>query len=219
MDPRWDFRKQSHNSHQFISLPFLFNSPLPYMCIRPHRHSLSSGAWPEASRWSCRWMPQLPSLSHSSQPPFLSGLWNGLTRGSPFLSFWNRMWEANISVLFLGGWCCYNKDSCDTRYKNIPRLMTSSDWPQTRKGRYCFRMRPRHSSYMFYMGVHVWSHSQYTLCHGLLIVIWHQSCVLLYVQWEVTTVSAWLSIGCFTGSGILSAQAEENPHWYNSNIV
>ncbi|XP_052366708.1 carboxylesterase notum2-like [Oncorhynchus keta] len=58
-------------------------------------------------------------------------------------------------LIFLeGGWCCYNKDSCDTRYKNIPRLMTSSDWPQTRKG-----------------------------------------------------------------SGILSAQAEENPHWYNSNIV
>ncbi|XP_022520388.1 carboxylesterase notum2 [Astyanax mexicanus] len=58
-------------------------------------------------------------------------------------------------LIFLeGGWCCYNKDTCDSRYKNIPRLMSSSDWPQTRKG-----------------------------------------------------------------SGILSAQADENPHWYNANIV
>ncbi|XP_017559168.1 carboxylesterase notum2 isoform X2 [Pygocentrus nattereri] len=58
-------------------------------------------------------------------------------------------------LIFLeGGWCCYNKETCDSRYKNIPRLMSSADWPQTRKG-----------------------------------------------------------------SGILSAQADENPHWYNANIV
>ncbi|XP_030638538.1 carboxylesterase notum2 [Chanos chanos] len=58
-------------------------------------------------------------------------------------------------LIFLeGGWCCYNKETCDSRYKNIPRLMSSAAWPQTRKG-----------------------------------------------------------------SGILSSQAEENPHWYNANIV
>ncbi|XP_048871226.1 carboxylesterase notum2 [Brienomyrus brachyistius] len=58
-------------------------------------------------------------------------------------------------LIFLeGGWCCYNKETCDSRYKNIPRLMSSSDWPQTRKG-----------------------------------------------------------------TGILSAQPEENPHWWNANIV
>ncbi|XP_056136877.1 carboxylesterase notum2 [Lampris incognitus] len=58
-------------------------------------------------------------------------------------------------LLFLeGGWCCYNKESCDSRYQNIPRLMSSSDWPQTKRG-----------------------------------------------------------------SGILSTQAEENPHWNNANIV
>ncbi|KAG7263238.1 hypothetical protein CRUP_001507, partial [Coryphaenoides rupestris] len=51
------------------------------------------------------------------------------------------------------GWCCYNKETCDVRYQNIPRLMSSSEWPQTRKG-----------------------------------------------------------------SGILSTRAEENPHWYNTNI-
>ncbi|MBN3303876.1 carboxylesterase notum2 [Amia ocellicauda] len=58
-------------------------------------------------------------------------------------------------MIFLeGGWCCYNKETCDSRYKNIPRLMSSLDWPQTRKE-----------------------------------------------------------------SGILSAQVEENPHWWNANTV
>ncbi|KAM7418648.1 hypothetical protein PAMA_015989 [Pampus argenteus] len=58
-------------------------------------------------------------------------------------------------LLFLeGGWCCHSKETCDSRYQNIPRLMSSSGWPQTKRG-----------------------------------------------------------------SGILSSQAEENPHWYNANIV
>ncbi|XP_012686639.2 carboxylesterase notum2 [Clupea harengus] len=58
-------------------------------------------------------------------------------------------------LIFLeGGWCCYNKETCEARYKNTPRLMSSADWTQTRKG-----------------------------------------------------------------SGILSTQTEENPHWYNANIV
>uniref|UniRef100_A0A3Q1GRE3 Notum pectinacetylesterase 2 n=1 Tax=Acanthochromis polyacanthus TaxID=80966 RepID=A0A3Q1GRE3_9TELE len=58
-------------------------------------------------------------------------------------------------LLFLeGGFCCYSKETCDSRYQNIPRLMSSSVWPQTKRG-----------------------------------------------------------------SGILSSQAEENPHWHNANIV
>uniref|UniRef100_A0A3Q3IIB0 Notum, palmitoleoyl-protein carboxylesterase n=1 Tax=Monopterus albus TaxID=43700 RepID=A0A3Q3IIB0_MONAL len=58
-------------------------------------------------------------------------------------------------LLFLeGGWCCYSKETCDSRYQNIRRLMSSSAWPQTKRG-----------------------------------------------------------------TGILSSQAEENPHWYNANIV
>ncbi|GAA6220282.1 carboxylesterase notum2-like [Lates japonicus] len=58
-------------------------------------------------------------------------------------------------LLFLeGGWCCYSKETCDSRYQNIPRLMSSSGWPQTKRG-----------------------------------------------------------------TGILSSQAEENPHWHNANIV
>lgn len=58
-------------------------------------------------------------------------------------------------LIFLeGGWCCYNKESCDARYRSIPRLMSSTDWPLTQKG-----------------------------------------------------------------SGILSADPEENPQWWNANIV
>ncbi|GCB81703.1 hypothetical protein scyTo_0022826, partial [Scyliorhinus torazame] len=58
-------------------------------------------------------------------------------------------------LIFLeGGWCCYSKESCDARYRSIPRLMGSSEWPQAQKG-----------------------------------------------------------------SGILSAQPEENPHWWNANTV
>ncbi|XP_077426245.1 carboxylesterase notum2 [Vanacampus margaritifer] len=39
-------------------------------------------------------------------------------------------------LLFLeGGWCCYSKETCDSRYQNIPRLMSSTGWPQTKTGR------------------------------------------------------------------------------------
>ncbi|XP_072915979.1 carboxylesterase notum2-like [Hemitrygon akajei] len=58
-------------------------------------------------------------------------------------------------LIFLeGGWCCYNKESCDARYRSIPRLMSSSDWPLIQRG-----------------------------------------------------------------SGILSSEPEENPQWWNANIV
>ncbi|XP_030267833.1 carboxylesterase notum2 [Sparus aurata] len=58
-------------------------------------------------------------------------------------------------LLFLeGGWCCHSRESCDSRYQNIRRLMSSSGWPQTKRG-----------------------------------------------------------------TGILSPQAEENPHWHNANVV
>ncbi|XP_057700474.1 carboxylesterase notum2 [Corythoichthys intestinalis] len=39
-------------------------------------------------------------------------------------------------LLFLeGGWCCYSKETCDSRYQNIPRLMSSTGWPLTKSGR------------------------------------------------------------------------------------
>ncbi|XP_073447215.1 palmitoleoyl-protein carboxylesterase notum2-like [Aquarana catesbeiana] len=42
----------------------------------------------------------------------------------------NKRW-----IIFLeGGWCCYSKETCDIRYKSAKRLMSSSNWPKTRKG-------------------------------------------------------------------------------------
>ncbi|CAG5929027.1 unnamed protein product [Menidia menidia] len=52
------------------------------------------------------------------------------------------------------GWYCFDKQTCDSRYETMRSLMSSSGWPQTRKG-----------------------------------------------------------------TGILSPQPEENPHWWNANMV
>ncbi|KAM8879855.1 inactive palmitoleoyl-protein carboxylesterase notum1b [Spinachia spinachia] len=58
-------------------------------------------------------------------------------------------------LLFLeGGWYCFNRQTCDSRYETMKTLMSSTKWPQTR-----------------------------------------------------------------TGTGILSPQPEENPHWWNANVV
>ncbi|XP_058509486.1 palmitoleoyl-protein carboxylesterase notum1a isoform X1 [Solea solea] len=58
-------------------------------------------------------------------------------------------------LIFLeGGWYCFNKENCDSRYETMRRLMSSSKWPQTK-----------------------------------------------------------------TGTGILSPLPEENPHWWNANMV
>ncbi|XP_026306524.1 palmitoleoyl-protein carboxylesterase NOTUM-like [Piliocolobus tephrosceles] len=58
-------------------------------------------------------------------------------------------------LLFLeGGWYCFNRENCESRYNTMRRLMSSRDWPRTR-----------------------------------------------------------------TGTGILSSQPEENPYWWNANMV
>ncbi|XP_058140903.1 palmitoleoyl-protein carboxylesterase NOTUM [Dasypus novemcinctus] len=58
-------------------------------------------------------------------------------------------------LLFLeGGWYCFSRENCNSRYGSMRRLMSSKDWPRTR-----------------------------------------------------------------TGTGILSSQPEENPHWWNANMV
>uniref|UniRef100_A0A3Q3ADA5 Notum, palmitoleoyl-protein carboxylesterase a n=1 Tax=Kryptolebias marmoratus TaxID=37003 RepID=A0A3Q3ADA5_KRYMA len=54
----------------------------------------------------------------------------------------------------LSGWYCFNKENCDSRYETMRRLMSSSKWPQTKRG-----------------------------------------------------------------TGILSPLPEENPHWWNANMV
>ncbi|KPP77510.1 protein notum-like [Scleropages formosus] len=57
-------------------------------------------------------------------------------------------------VFLEGGWYCFSKENCDSRYETMRRLMSSTKWPQTK-----------------------------------------------------------------TGTGILSPQPEENPHWWNANMV
>uniref|UniRef100_A0A3Q2PUA8 Notum, palmitoleoyl-protein carboxylesterase n=1 Tax=Fundulus heteroclitus TaxID=8078 RepID=A0A3Q2PUA8_FUNHE len=58
-------------------------------------------------------------------------------------------------LLFLeGGWYCFNRQTCSSRYETMRSLMSSSQWPQSRKG-----------------------------------------------------------------TGVLSPEPEENPHWWNANMV
>uniref|UniRef100_A0A8C2HPT4 Uncharacterized protein n=1 Tax=Cyprinus carpio TaxID=7962 RepID=A0A8C2HPT4_CYPCA len=38
-------------------------------------------------------------------------------------------------LMFLeGGWYCFSKHTCDSRYETMRRLMSSSKWPPTRTG-------------------------------------------------------------------------------------
>ncbi|XP_073166741.1 palmitoleoyl-protein carboxylesterase NOTUM isoform X2 [Lepidochelys kempii] len=77
------------------------------------------------------------------EPPLTLGYYLKESKGS-------RRW-----LLFLeGGWYCFNRENCDTRYDTMRRLMSSKEWPITK-----------------------------------------------------------------TGTGILSSQPEENPHWWNANMV
>uniref|UniRef100_A0A4W5QWD4 Notum, palmitoleoyl-protein carboxylesterase n=1 Tax=Hucho hucho TaxID=62062 RepID=A0A4W5QWD4_9TELE len=59
-----------------------------------------------------------------------------------------------VMLVCVGGWYCFNGQTCDTRYQTMRRFMSSLKWPRTR-----------------------------------------------------------------TGTGILSPQPEENPYWWNANMV
>uniref|UniRef100_A0A8C3T7E2 Uncharacterized protein n=1 Tax=Chelydra serpentina TaxID=8475 RepID=A0A8C3T7E2_CHESE len=50
------------------------------------------------------------------------------------------------------GWCCYNKETCDTRYKNIRRLKSSSEWLQKKKGTQDGLSRSHPALYYAFMG-------------------------------------------------------------------
>lgn len=41
-----------------------------------------------------------------------------------------------------GGWYCFNKENCDSRYETMRRLMSSSKWPQTKTGQLPFVTHP-----------------------------------------------------------------------------
>uniref|UniRef100_K7F8R8 Uncharacterized protein n=1 Tax=Pelodiscus sinensis TaxID=13735 RepID=K7F8R8_PELSI len=45
-------------------------------------------------------------------------------------------------LAFSGGWCCYSKETCDTRYKNIWRLMSSSGGRKGRVGAVSLQCHP-----------------------------------------------------------------------------
>uniref|UniRef100_A0A2K6Q3E0 Notum, palmitoleoyl-protein carboxylesterase n=1 Tax=Rhinopithecus roxellana TaxID=61622 RepID=A0A2K6Q3E0_RHIRO len=106
--------------------------------------SLSSAwAWPRAP--PCDRRARAEQVARSLRQSWARGARYYLkeSRGS-------RRW-----LLFLeGGWYCFNRENCDSRYNTMRRLMSSRDWPRTR-----------------------------------------------------------------TGTGILSSQPEENPYWWNANMV
>lgn len=35
-----------------------------------------------------------------------------------------------------GGWYCFNRENCNTRYETMRRLMSSKEWPTTRTGKF-----------------------------------------------------------------------------------
>lgn len=75
--------------------------------------------------------------------------------GSPAGYYLKQSKGSKRWLLFLeGGWYCFSKQTCNSRYETMRRLMSSTKWPATR-----------------------------------------------------------------TGTGILSPQPEENPHWWNANMV
>ncbi|XP_035515460.1 palmitoleoyl-protein carboxylesterase notum1a-like [Morone saxatilis] len=53
-------------------------------------------------------------------------------------------------LLFLeGGWYCFNRQTCDSRYRTMRRLMSSTKWPQTRTGNRTHMLFPALCDYAF----------------------------------------------------------------------
>ena len=40
----------------------------------------------------------------------------------------------SIVSLLVGGWYCFDQNSCHSRWRNTPHLMSSKHWPEWRKG-------------------------------------------------------------------------------------
>uniref|UniRef100_A0A674PAU4 Notum pectinacetylesterase 2 n=1 Tax=Takifugu rubripes TaxID=31033 RepID=A0A674PAU4_TAKRU len=80
-------------------------------------------------------------------------------------------------LLFLeGGWCCHSKETCNFRYQNIPRLMSSSGWPQTKRGTgilsSCAEENPHwHNAnivFIPYCSSDVWSGTSKNFCYAFM---------------------------------------------------
>uniref|UniRef100_A0A1A7WGK3 Notum pectinacetylesterase 1a n=3 Tax=Iconisemion striatum TaxID=60296 RepID=A0A1A7WGK3_9TELE len=51
-------------------------------------------------------------------------------------------------LMFLeGGWYCFNKQTCDSRYETMRSLMSSTKWPQTRRGTGILSPQPEENPY------------------------------------------------------------------------
>lgn len=64
----------------------------------------------------------------------------------------NNQWFYMLKSMFLcplcpGGWYCFNKENCDSRYETMRRLMSSSKWPQTKTG------QPRRAFMVYYTSI------------------------------------------------------------------
>ncbi|KAK2504114.1 hypothetical protein MC885_011182 [Smutsia gigantea] len=111
-----------------------------------------AGYYLKESKGSRRWLLFLEGASQGPRP-----------RGG------RGPWDAALTVAVLaGGWYCFSRENCDSRYTSMRRLMSSRDWPGTRTGNF----------------------------QGLTKVAPEHAC-----------------------TGILSSQPEENPHWWNANMV
>lgn len=65
---------------------------------------------------------------------FLEGRFQGLRWGGGGAGgvFWTV--DQSLMPLSAGGWYCFNRENCDSRYTTMRRLMSSKDWPHTRTG-------------------------------------------------------------------------------------
>lgn len=50
----------------------------------------------------------------------------------------------HATVICIGGWYCYDNQSCLTRWQRLRHLMTSHHWPETRSGMYVTEIPTAH---------------------------------------------------------------------------
>uniref|UniRef100_A0A3Q0RZ52 Notum, palmitoleoyl-protein carboxylesterase a n=1 Tax=Amphilophus citrinellus TaxID=61819 RepID=A0A3Q0RZ52_AMPCI len=69
-------------------------------------------------------------------------------------------------LIFLeGGWYCFNKENCDSRYETMRRLMSSSKWPQTKTGTGILSPLPEENPHWW--NANMWHLKCYVCCAGL----------------------------------------------------
>uniref|UniRef100_A0A8C8S9F6 Notum, palmitoleoyl-protein carboxylesterase n=1 Tax=Pelusios castaneus TaxID=367368 RepID=A0A8C8S9F6_9SAUR len=96
-------------------------------------------------------MAQIKSLAQSLYPCSAQNLHHDLrlhllpnssvtcNDGSPAGYYLKESKGSRRWLLFLeGGWYCFNRENCDTRYDTMRRLMSSKEWPITKTDEYAF---------------------------------------------------------------------------------